>query len=319
MDMPRDLIGYGDRRPRFEWPGGARLAVNIVVNYEEGSERNVLDGDEDIERMSESPYPVAPGGRELALESFFEFGSRVGIWRLIELFDAYEVPVTIFACGAALERNPVVVRAFVERQYDMVGHGYRWISHFGLSEEQERDQIRRAVESIERTTGQRIVGWFTRPPQTVATRRILAEEGFLFDCGALNEEVPYFQEVAGRPFLIVPYTLDVNDIRFWKGQMFTARDFEEYCVDAFDVLYRESARSPRMLSVGLHPRVIGRPGRIRGLERFLAHVRDHQDVWVVPRSEIARSWLERFAPPNTWNWPPRRAASGTALRRQTDD
>ena len=302
MDMPRDFIGYGDRRPKFEWPNGARLAVNIVVNYEEGSERNVLDGDAEIERASESPYPVEPGGREFTLESFFEFGSRVGIWRLIELFDQYQIPPTIFACALAVERNPSVAKAFVERKYDLVGHGYRWISHFGLSEEQERDQIRKAVESIQRTTGRRLVGWFTRPPQTLATRRILAEEGFLFDSGAVNDEVPYFQEVQSKPFLIVPYTLDVNDIRFWKGQMFTARDFEEYCRDAFDVLYRESARAPRMLSVGLHPRVIGRPGRILGLERFLASIQDCRDVWLATRTEIARFWLEQFAPPNTWNW-----------------
>ena len=302
MDMPRDFIGYGDRRPKFEWPNGARLAVNIVVNYEEGSERNVLDGDAEIERASESPYPVEPGGREFTLESFFEFGSRVGIWRLIELFDQYQVPPTIFACALAVERNPSVAKAFVERKYDLVGHGYRSISHFGLSEEQERDQIRKAVESIQRITGRRLVGWFTRPPQTLATRRILAEEGFLFDSGAVNDEIPYFQEVQSRPFLIVPYTLDVNDIRFWKGQMFTAHDFEEYCRDAFDVLYRESARAPRMLSVGLHPRVIGRPGRILGLERFLARIQDCRDVWLATRTEIARFWLEQFAPPNTWNW-----------------
>src|SRR5581483_6792989 len=220
MEMPRDLIGYADQRPRFAWPNGARLALNLVVNYEEGSERSALDGDDEIERMSESQYPVRPGERELALESMYEFGSRVGIWRLIELFDAYQVQPTIFACALAMERNPAVTRAFVERGYDMVGHGYRWISHFALDAAQEREQIRRAVESIRGATGQRIVGWFTRPPQTVATRRVLAEEGFLFDSGAYNDEAPYFQEVAGRPFLIVPYTLDVNDIRFWKTGMF---------------------------------------------------------------------------------------------------
>lgn len=304
MEMPRDLIGYGDTPPEFEWPNGARLALNLVVNYEEGAERSVLDGDEEIERMSESAYPVRPGERELALESIYEFGSRVGIWRILEIFDRYEVRPTIFACGVAMERNPRVTQACVDRGYDMVGHGYRWISHFALTEEQEREQIRNAVQSIQRTTGQRIIGWFTRPPQTTATRRILAEEGFLFDSGAFNDELPYFQEVQGRPLLIVPYTLDVNDIRFWKSGMFTARDFETYCVDAFDALYRASARSPRMMSVGLHPRVIGRPGRILGLERFLAHVRNHANVWVAPRTEIARFWAERFAPQNTWNWPP---------------
>jgi len=173
--------------------------------------------------MSESPYPVHPGGRDLNLESIYEFGSRVGIWRLIDLFDRYDVRPTIFTCAVAMERNPRVTQAFVRRNYEMVGHGYRWVSHFTFDEDEERDQIRKAVESVQRTTGQRLIGWFTRPPQTMATRRILAEEGFLYDSGALNDEIPYFQDVAGRPFLIVPYTLDVNDIRFWKTGMFTAK------------------------------------------------------------------------------------------------
>ncbi len=303
MDMPRDFIGYGNKPPKFQWANGARLALNLVVNYEEGSERNRLDGDEELEPLTEASYPARPGERELASESFYEFGSRVGIWRIIDLFDKYQVHPTIFACAVALERNSMVAQAFVERKYDMVGHGYRWISHFKFNDEQEREQIRRATVSIQSTTGQRIVGWFTRPPQTVSTRRILAEEGFLFDSGAFNDDIPYFQEVKGRPFLIVPYSLDINDVRFWKTGLFTATDFETYCTDAFDALYHESARAPRMMSVGLHPRIIGRPGRILGLDRFLAHVRDYPDVWIAPRTEIARFWADRFAPPDTWNWP----------------
>ena len=309
MEMQRDLVGYADERPVFRWPGDTRLALNIVVNYEEGSERNILDGDEEIERFTESPYPVHPGGRDLDLESFYEFGSRVGIWRLIELFDRHQMRPTVFTCALAMERNPRVAKAFVERGYEMVGHGYRWVTHFTFDESEEREQIRRAVESVQRITGQRIIGWFTRPPQTLATRRILAEEGFLYDSGALNDEIPYFQQVAGRPFLIVPYTLDVNDIRFWKTGMFTAHDFERYCVDTFDALYADSAHSPRMMSVGLHPRVIGRPGRILGLQRFLDHVRRHGDVWIAGRNEIATFWAERFASEGTWNWP---LPSGTA-------
>ena len=302
MEIPRDFVGYGGRPPQFKWPGEARLALNIVVNYEEGAERNLLDGDQDLEPLTEAVYPARPGERELALESFYEFGSRVGIWRLIDLFDRYGIWPTVFACGQALERNPSVAQAFVQRKYDMVGHGYRWVSHFGLTEEQEREQIRKATASIQRSTGQRIIGWFTRPPQTVVTRRILAEEGFLFDCGAYNDDLPYFQEVRGRPFLVVPYTLDVNDVRFWKAGFFTASDFSAYCIDAFDALYKECARTPRMMSVGLHPRIIGRPGRIVGLDRFLAHVLEHADVWIASRTEIARFWAGRFAPPETWNW-----------------
>jgi peptidoglycan/xylan/chitin deacetylase (PgdA/CDA1 family) len=303
MDMPRDFVGYSDAPPRFQWPNGARLALNIVVNYEEGAERNRLDGDEALEPLTEATYPARPGERELALESFYEFGSRVGIWRLIDLFDLYEIPPTIFVCAQALERNTAVTRAFVARQYDMVGHGYRWISHFGLSEAEEREQIRRARETVQRLTGQQMIGWFTRPPQTVATRRVLAEEGFLFDCGAYNDDIPYFQDVGGRPFLVVPYTLDVNDVRFWKGSLFTGADFEHYCLDSFEALYLESARTPRMMSVGLHPRIIGRPGRIMALGRFLAHVRKHRDLWIASRTEIARFWASQFAPADTWNWP----------------
>lgn len=303
MEMPRDFIGYANKPPAFEWPGGARLALNIVVNYEEGSERNRVDGDEELEPLTEATYPVRPGEREFVAESVYEYGSRVGIWRIIDLFDKHQVRPTIFTCAVAMERNPIVTQGFVERGYDMVGHGYRWISHFMMTEDEERDQIRKAVESVKRTTGKRMIGWFTRPPQTINTRRILVEEGFLFDSGAINDDLPYFQEVKGRPFLVVPYTLDINDIRFWKGGMFLADHFASYCIDAFDALHRESARVPRMMSVGLHPRVIGRPGRILGLDRFLAHVRDYKDVWVAPRTEIARAWAERFAPPNTWNWP----------------
>ena len=173
----------------------------------------------------------------------------------------------------------------------------------GFSEEQEREQIRKAQEFFQRTIGRRVLGWFNRPPQTVITRRILAEEGFLYDSGTLADDLPFYQDVQGRPFLVVPYSIDTNDGRFGRGTMHTGRDFETYCVDAFDTLYRESARTPRMMSVGLHPKSIGRPGRIGGLDRFLAYVREYPDVWFAPRTEIARFWAERFAPPNAWNWP----------------
>jgi allantoinase len=303
MDMPRDFIGYGRNTPQFEWPNGARLALNIVVNYEEGAERNPLDGDPQREDASEAVFPAKPGERETHQESVHEYGSRVGIYRIIDLFDQYQVRPTIFACALALERNPPVTKEFVDRKYDIVSHGYRWITHFGFNEAQERAEIVKARESFLRTTGQRVIGWFNRTPQTVITRRILAEEGFLYDSQAVNDDIPYFQDVAGRPFLIVPYTIDCNDGRFWRGTLTTGRDFETYCVDSFDTLYRESARTPRMMSVGLHPKIIGRPGRIGGVERFLEYVRKRDDVWVCSRGDIARFWAGRFAPPNTWNWP----------------
>lgn len=302
--MPRDFVGYGANPPEFEWPDGSRMAVNLIINYEEGSEPNPLDGDNEVEPLGElGAFPSRPGERQVMIESQYEYGSRVGIWRLFDILDKYDAPATIFACALALERNHAVTAEMVRRRYDMVGHGYRWISHFNMSPEEERADIRQAVQSIEGTTGQRIVGWFTRGPQTLATRTILAEEGFLFDCGASNDEIPYFQALNGRPFLIVPYTLTANDWRFWQGTLFTARDFAQYCIDEFDALYEESRHKPRMMTVGLHARITGRPGRAPALDRFLAHVRRHGNVWLTTTTSVAKFWLESFAPNDTWNWP----------------
>jgi allantoinase len=295
VDMARNFIGYGESPPIVEWPGGARIALNLVINYEEGAEMGSVEGDRGREMQAEWIYPARPDERELVNESMFEYGSRAGVWRLMRILDKYDATCTIFASALALERNPEVARAFVQHGYDMVGHGYRWISHYGMSEEQEREHIRKTRESIERTTGQRIIGWFTRPLQTHATRRILAAEGFLYDSGAFNDDLPYFEQVEGKPFLVVPYSLDQNDIRFWKNQMFTADDFFAYVRDAFDILYEEGATHPKMISVGLHNRVIGRPGRALALDRFLFHVRNFSRVWIANRNEIAKFWLERYA------------------------
>ncbi len=293
-NMVRDFVGYGGNPPKVEWPGGARLALNIVINYEEGSELGALESDQQREMVAEFIYPAKPNERELVNESIFEYGSRVGVWRIMRILDKYKVTCTIFACALALERNPAVVQAFIRHGYDMVGHGYRWIPHYGMSEEQEREQIRKARQSIERTTGQRIVGWFTRPLQTPNTRRLLSEEGFLYDTGCFNDDLPYFEQIGDKRFLVVPYSLDQNDIRYWKNQMFTSNDFFEYVRDTFDTLYEEGATSPKMMSVGLHCRVIGKPGRAQGLDRFLAHVRKFPDVWIANRNDIARFWLEKY-------------------------
>lgn len=303
--MERDLVGYADSPPHIAWPDGKRLALNLVLNYEEGSERSPLDGDLEHEPLNEASYPVAPGERDLTQESIYEYGSRVGVWRILDLLDAHSAVATIFACGVALERNRPVAAAMVERGHDFVGHGNRWISHFGLDEQAERAQIVAARESIERVTGFRISGWFTRAPQTLNTRKILASEGFLFDSGALNDDVPYFQSVLGRPFMIVPYSIDLNDVRFWKGSFFTGRDFAQYASDAFDVLYRESRKTPRMMTIGLHARIIGRPGRIAGLEQFLEHVAQHEDVWICRRTDLAEHWAREAGPPDLWNAPSR--------------
>ncbi len=295
MDMVRNFIGYGGNPPVVEWPGGARIALNLVINYEEGCEMGAVEGDPVREMQAEWVYPAKPDERELVNESMFEYGSRAGVWRIMRILDKYDATCTIFASALALERSPEVARAFVAHKYDMVGHGYRWISHYGMTEEQEREDIRKARESIERTTGQRIIGWFNRPLQTTATRKILASEGFLYDSGAYNDDLPYFEQIGGKPFLVVPYSLDQNDIRFVKSQLFTAEDFFEYVRDAFDTLYEEGSTHPKMMSIGLHNRVIGRPARAKGLDRFLSHVRQFSKVWIANRNDIAKFWVERYA------------------------
>jgi allantoinase len=292
--VPRDLVGYGQHPPDFAWPGGARLAVDIVVNYEEGAERNVLDGDTAREPLVEARYDVPDGERELFAESTFEYGSRVGIWRLLEALDSYEVVPTVFAAALAMERNPAVVDAVVARGCDVVGHGYRWIPHVGMTRERERANIRDCVDSLERLTGRPVKGWFTRPPNTVHTRSLLAECGVRYDAGAVNDDLPYYEQVDGNPFLIVPYSLDVNDTKFFKGQFFTADDFARYAIDCFDVLLAESAKRPRMMSIGLHPRIIGRPARLAGLLRVLDHLAGRPDVWIAGRDHIADFWLDTF-------------------------
>lgn len=305
-DHPRrDLIGYADELPDFAWPNGARVAVNLVLNYEEGSERTPLEGDATREPLVEAHYDVPAGERELFSESTFEYGSRVGVWRLLALLDEFGIAPTVFACGQALERNPRVTAALVARGCDFVGHGYRWVPHVGMGPEREREHIARCAEAIRRTTGVEIRGWFTRPPNTVDTRRLLAAEGLLYDCGAVNDDLPYFDEVDGRPFLVVPYSLDVNDTKFFKNQFFTGRDFRDYIIDSFDALHRDGARTPRMLSIGLHSRIVGRPGRIGGLREALEHISGHDGVWFAQREEIASFWAETFAPAGTWNWPAR--------------
>jgi peptidoglycan/xylan/chitin deacetylase (PgdA/CDA1 family) len=296
--LSRDLRGYGDVPPDFEWPGGAPLAVNLVLNYEEGAERSPLEGDTDREWLVEAQYSVPEGERELYLESTFEYGSRVGVWRVLRAFDDFDLKPTVFACGQALERNGRVVEAFNERGCDYVGHGYRWLPPTGLDPVQEREQIRLGRESIERLTGCEVNGWFWRPPNTVDTRSILADEGFLYDSFAVNDDLPYFFPVDDRPFLVVPYSLDVNDAKFHKSQFFVGSDFSRYAIDAIDTLIADGVS--RMMSVGLHCRIIGRPARIGALQRVLEYVSAHPDVWVASRTEIAEFWMENFAAEDAW-------------------
>ena len=299
MNMERDLVGYGRHAPQIRWPGGARIAVSLVVNYEEGAEYSTLDGDPHHETNGEVPSPVPPGDRDLNNESFFEYGSRVGVWRLLDLLRRYDAPATFYCCALALERNPEAAREIPAAGHEVCGHGYRWEEYHKMEREAERAAIARTVQSLERTTGQRPVGWFTRYGPSVNTRQLVAEHGgFIYDSMGLNDDLPYYTTVpdaAGqpRPWLVVPYSMETNDARFWRGGLTSVGAFYEYLKDTFDVLYEEGRTHPKMMSVGLHCRIAGRPARSRAVERFLQYARRMPGVWFARRDEIARWWLEQ--------------------------
>ena len=295
--MTRDLVGYGPNVPVIEWPGNARIAVSMVVNYEEGAEYSPLDGDSHHETNSEVPSPVPPEQRDLFNESFFEYGSRAGVWRLLDLLDRYQAPSTFFCCALALERNPQAAKEIAARGHEVCGHGYRWEEYHRMDREQERRSIQKTVESLTHTTGQRPVGWFTRYGASVSTRELVAEEGgFIYDSLAMNDDLPYYTTVSGKPWLVVPYSMETNDARFWRGGLVSVNDFYEYLKDTFDCLYEEGLDRPKMMSVGLHCRIAGRPARSRAVQRFLEYVNGFSGVWFARRDQIARWWLEHYPP-----------------------
>ena len=290
----RDFVGYGANPPDPRWPGGARLALNIVMNYEEGSEPSIQDGDGYSEAGLTEAASVEPRreGRDLAAESMFEYGSRVGFWRVRRILLERGLPMTVFACALALERNPAAAEAIGAAGFDVCCHGWRWIKHFELDEATERGEIARAVASLTRQFGRHPPGWYCRYGPSVNTRRLLVElGGFLYDSDAYNDELPYWVAVGGKPHLVVPYTLVNNDSKFGRGIFATGDDFFAFCRDAFDLLYREGRTAPRMMSVGLHLRQIGHPARAAGLERFLDHVQRQAGVWICRREDIARHWI----------------------------
>jgi putative urate catabolism protein len=294
--VERDLVGYGEHLPDPRWPGGARLALSLVLNYEEGGESSVLEGDPAAEAFLHEVVGATPtvGRRNPNVESMFEFGSRAGFWRVHRIFARHGLPLTVYGVGQALERNPEAARAMVAAGWEVASHGWRWIDYLEMSEGEERDHIRRAIEAIERACGVRPVGWYTgRVSQN--TRRLVVEAGgFLYDSDSYADELPYWVEVAERQHLVIPYTLDANDFKFLLANGFvTGSDFLEYLVDSFEQLYEEGGR---MMSVGLHCRIVGRPGRARALDRFLAHVRERDDVWVATRADIARHWHAHHPP-----------------------
>jgi peptidoglycan/xylan/chitin deacetylase (PgdA/CDA1 family) len=290
----RDLVGYGANPPDPKWPGGARVAVNFVMNYEEGSEPSVQDGEGYTETGLTESTSSSTGldGRDLAGESMFEFGSRVGFWRLMRAFEERGLPMTVFGCALALERNPLAAEAIRKAGHDVCSHGWRWVRHFKLSEAEEREHIQKAVASLKQTIGERPAGWYCRYGPSVNTRRLLVEEGgFTYDSDYYGEELPFWQTVEGKPHLIVPYTLTNNDGKY-AGTIGNADQWFGLVRDAFDVLYSEGATQPKMMSVGMHMRILGHPARTAGLWRLLDYIQKHSGVWVTRRIDIAKHWAK---------------------------
>ncbi|SEP29971.1 Peptidoglycan/xylan/chitin deacetylase, PgdA/CDA1 family [Methylobacterium sp. ap11] len=297
MVHDRDFRGYGGRPPKVIWPGGARLAVSVVVNVEEGAELSLGMGDERNESVYEVVEEVV-GSRDLCMESHFEYGPRAGWPRIRSLLSAYGVAATLNANGRAVALSPWLAQEAVADGHEVAAHGWRWERHAGMGEAEERAAIAKAVAAIRDATGRAPVGWHTRSATSDNTRRLLMEQGgFLYDSNAYNDDLPYLVPGReGRPHVVLPYAFDTNDMRFQRGGGFVfGDDFARYCIDAFDRLYAEGGDAPRMLSVGLHLRIIGRPGRIGGLERFLAHAAAHEGTWFARRDAIAGHWLRELA------------------------
>ena len=292
---PRDLAGYGAAPPRARWPKGARIALQFVLNYEEGGENAVLHGDKASEAFLSEIVGAQPvvGARHMSMESIYEYGSRVGVWRLLELFKRHGAPLTVFGVAMAMERNPAVVEAFMKAGHEVASHGWRWINYQDVPAEVEREHMQRAIEIHKRLTGERPLGWYTGRTSPNTRGLVVGEGGFVYDADDYNDDLPWYDARHGKPQLIVPYTLDANDMRFATPQGFNSgNDFFEYLKDSFDVLYEEGAKTPRIMSIGLHCRLVGRPGRIASLRRFLEYVSRKKKVWIARRIDIARHWLK---------------------------
>jgi putative urate catabolism protein len=306
----RDLQGYGPTAPDPRWPGNARIAVQFVLNYEEGAELSPVNGDATWEPFMNEVALGEPDDdrRNPTSESLYGYGARVGVWRLLRLFAEHGVPMTAFVVGRALELNTEVGAALADHGHEIAGHGYRWIDYRGVPEHVEREHIARTVEAIVRCTGSPPVGWFTGRVSANTRRLVIEHGGFLYDADAFDDDLPYWTTVEGQDHLVVPYTFDANDMKFTTSPGFVSGgDFLSYLCDGFDMLYAEGADQPKMMSIGLHARVMGRPSRAMAVARFLDYVCSKDDVWLCRRSDIARHWIAHHAPPgasrNGASWP----------------
>ena len=295
--LERDLIGYGATPVHPQWPDGSRIAVQFVINYEEGGERSVLYGDDVSEAfLTEEPTRELRHIRNLNVESQFEYGSRSGFWRLYRIFCERNLPVTVFGVSQALATNPQAVAAMKQAGWEIACHGLRWVSYAAMPEEEEQRHIEQAVKLHAEVTGEAPLGWYTGRMSVNTRRLIMRHGGFLYDSDSFADDLPYWVRVENQPHLVVPYTLDNNDGRYVNSYGFQAPNFSDYLIQAFDLLYREGLQQPKMMSIGLHARITGKPGRAADLERFLDHITAQSGVWVSRRVDIARHWHQVFAP-----------------------
>lgn len=294
-DYPRDMVGYGQTPPQADWPEGARIALQFVINYEEGGENNILHGDAASETfLSEIIGAKAYEARHMSMESLYEYGSRAGFWRLYRLFRQYDFPVTVYGVAMAMERHPEVVNAMLAAEWEIASHGYRWIDYQFIPEDLEREHMHRAIDIHERLTGSKPLGWYTGRDSPNTRKLVLEHDHFVYDSDSYADDLPYWHAHSGGHHLVIPYTLDINDMRFASPQGFNSSEqFFNYLRDSFDTLYEEGGR---MMNVGLHCRIAGKPGRAAGLKRFLDYVSGRSDVWVCRRIDIARHWITHHAP-----------------------
>lgn len=293
----RDFVGYGSHLPKVIWPGNAQIAINFALNYEEGSERNILDGDDQSEDyLADWPNLTAVlNKRSLSSESLFEYGSRAGIWRLLALFDRYDLPLTIFATGLSLERNYELAEKLKSSPHEVAGHGYRWINYSLLDEKVEREHIEKTLLIIRSLTQKNFCGWYTGR-RSEHTRQLLIEAGLQYDSESYSDDLPYWVEIGSQRQLIIPYALDTNDARYATSPGWnTGNDFFQYLKEAFDYLYQEGEEYPKMMTIGIHPRLSGRPGRCGALKRFIEYILTFKRVWICRREEIAQYWYQNHS------------------------
>ena len=293
----RDMVGYGSNELKISWPNNARIAVQIVLNYEEGAENCVLNGDKHSEVFLSEIIGAQPiKGRHVNMESLYEYGSKRGFWRLHKLFQEKKIPITIFGVGMALEKNPEICKAIKDADYEIASHGWRWIDYQNIKKSEEKKHMKLAVKTIKKIFGKRPLGWYTGRCSPNTRDLVFEDGGFLYDSDSYSDDLPYWEIRKKKKQLIIPYTLDNNDMRFATNQGFNTGDhFFTYLKDSFDALYEEGKTNPKMRSVGLHCRLIGKPGRIQSLKKFLDYIQKHQNVWICKRIDIAKHWIKNYS------------------------